>query len=106
MNLKVFCLRMKSSIIHTICISTIYISSCGMFAYRDVTSAVTTSAFGGGGECVEFFNEVEKMFCVFIVRSEVASKGLDEMSNVGREMLTITPRNKRVETAAWFLNFG
>ena len=27
-----------------------------------------------GGECVEFFNEVEKMFCVFDVRSEVASK--------------------------------
>ena len=25
------------------------ISSCGMFAYRDVTSAVTKSAFGGGG---------------------------------------------------------
>ena len=28
------------------------------------------------------------------------------MSNVGREMLTITPRNNRAERAAWFLNFG
>ena len=83
------------------------ISSCGMFAYRDVTSAVTKSTFGGGGgECVEFFKEVGKMFCVFDVRSEFASKGLDEMSNVGREVLTITPRNNRAERAAWFLNFG
>ena len=55
---------------------------------------------------MEFFNEVGKMFCVFDVRSEFASKGLDEMSNVGREVLTITPRNNRAERAAWFLNFG
>ena len=61
---------------------------------------------GEWGECVEFFNEVGKMFCVFDVRSEFASKGLDEMSNVGREVLTITPRNNRAERAAWFLNFG
>ena len=32
------------------------ISSCGMFVYRDVTSAVTTSAFGGGGGSVWSFS--------------------------------------------------
>ena len=41
----------------------------------------------------EFFDEVRKMFCVFDVRWEVAGQGLDEMSGVGREMVswTITP---------------
>ena len=64
MNLKVLCLRMKLSIIHTIwsggqivgsrCLySSMKYSStaampslCGMFVYRDVTSAVTKIALG------------------------------------------------------------
>ena len=38
---------------------------CGMFVYRDLTSAVTKRALGGRGG--SFFDEVKKMFCVFDV---------------------------------------
>ena len=42
------------------------ISSCGMFAYRDVTSAVTTSAFGGGGGvCGVFQWGWENVLCLW-----------------------------------------
>ena len=39
------------------------------------------------------------MFSVFDVWWEITSKGLDEMSDVGRKMVswTITPRNNRME---------
>ena len=42
--------------------------SCGMFVYKDVTSALTKRALGGmGGGGWKFFNKVEKIFCVFDV---------------------------------------
>ena len=66
MNLKVLRLRMKLSIMHTIwggrqfvssrclyssmkSITAAMPSSCRMFVYRDVTSAVTKRALGGRG---------------------------------------------------------
>ena len=66
MNLKVLWLRMKLSIMHTIwggrqfvssrclyssmkSITAAMPSSCRMFVYRDVTSAVTKRALGGRG---------------------------------------------------------
>ena len=66
MNLKVLCLRMKSSIMCTIwgggqfvgsrclysslkSITAAMPSSCGMFVYREVKSAVTKRALGGRG---------------------------------------------------------
>ena len=66
MNLKLLCLRVKSSIMRTIwvggqfvgkrclytsmkLITAVMPSSCGMFVYRDVTSAVTKMALGGRG---------------------------------------------------------
>ena len=38
-------------------------SLCGMFVYKDVTSAATKSALDGRGG--NFCNKVDKMFCVF-----------------------------------------
>ena len=48
------------------------------------------------------------MFRVFDVRWKGAREGLDEMGDVGREMVswTITPRNKRAERTTWLVNFG
>ena len=66
MNLKVLCLRMKLSVMRTLwgggqfvgsrClysymkgITAVMPSSCGIFVYRDVISAVTKRALGRGG---------------------------------------------------------
>ena len=45
---------------------------------------------GIGWKGWEFFDEVEKMFCVFDLLWEVAGQGLDEMGDLGREMVNWT----------------
>ena len=90
MNLKVLCLRMKSSIMRTIwgdgqfvgsrclyssmkCLTAAVPSSCEMFVYRDVTSAVTKRALGGKGE--SFSMRLRKCFVSLMCDGRLLARG-------------------------------
>ena len=90
MNLKVLCLRMKSSIMRTIwgggqfvgskCLysSMKWITaampfSCWMFVYRDVTPAVTKRALGGRGW--SFSMRLRKCFVSLMCDGKLLARG-------------------------------